>query len=170
METSWLLLGLACYFDLNEVYLPTYLELVFFALYNVPPTQVSHAKGNRARDGLAIYLTGKRRLPPGRRTSLGLPCKTLCQLCRSVQMELSWGEIGRHKYTRRSSWISCSLFEWRRDSGQVPCNDVGRHPARVPLKCSTPRAISQMIQWLHSGSCSLSDRWFQRQHRQTCRA
>ena len=25
METSWVLLGLACFFDLNKVYLPTYL-------------------------------------------------------------------------------------------------------------------------------------------------
>ena len=29
METSWELLELACFFDLNKVYLPTYLALIF---------------------------------------------------------------------------------------------------------------------------------------------
>lgn len=33
METSWVLMGLACFFDLNEVYLPTY---VFFQVIPVP--------------------------------------------------------------------------------------------------------------------------------------
>ena len=36
METSWLLLELACFFDLNKVYLPTYLPRYFEELSSTP--------------------------------------------------------------------------------------------------------------------------------------
>jgi len=47
---------------------------------------------------------------------------------------------------------------WRR----VPCNQVVRLRLRAPHKCSTRRATSRMNRWLNFGSCSLSDRWFQK--------